>query len=141
MKALTLWRPWTWAICHPSPKAKRVENRTWSPPRSLIGQDLAIHAGRRYDGADACRFIARILGELPPVQAHCREGIVAVARLAGLRFPPSNDPWLVGPVGWLLDNVRVLPRPIACKGAQGLWTLPPDVEAEVRRRLATGGRP
>ena len=46
MKALTVIQPWAWAIAH---AGKRVENRTWGPPRDVIGQRIAIHAGRRLD--------------------------------------------------------------------------------------------
>jgi len=40
-----------------------------------------------------------------------------------------------GPVGWVLDNVRPLTTPVACKGTQGLWAVPPDVEAAVRAQI------
>lgn len=134
MKALTIWRPWTWAICHPSPNAKRVENRTWSAPW-VEGKQIAIHAGARYDDEDACEFIADIIGERPPGKAECPQGIVAVATVAMFRRHTSMfgapDPWLVGPVGWQLRDVIVLAEPIPCKGAQGLWTVPPDVERRI----------
>ena len=41
MKAITLWQPWASLI---AAGAKTIETRTWSPPHSLIGQPLAIHA-------------------------------------------------------------------------------------------------
>lgn len=71
--------------------------------------------------------------------------IVGVARLAGVEtekaprdpwcFDPAADPWFFGPVGWRLDNVVAF-DPVPCAGAQGLWTLPPAVLAEVRERWA-----
>lgn len=42
--ALTLWRPWAWAIIH---GPKRVENRTWKPPASFIGKRIGIHVFRQ----------------------------------------------------------------------------------------------
>lgn len=52
MKALTIWPEWAWAICQ---LGKDIENRTWSPPASVIGHRIAIHAGKnvggRYDPA------------------------------------------------------------------------------------------
>ena len=145
MKALTIWRPWPAAICHPSPQAKRVENRTWSPPRYLWRQDFAIHAGKTYE-RDAVGFIGALLGEELARGPAFAEGIVAVARLAGYRdvsgvawwtSTPKHDggEWFVGPVGWLLDDVRVLREPVPCRGAQGLWTVPGDVERAVRAQL------
>lgn len=135
MKALTIWRPWTWAICHPSVKAKRVENRIWAAPAWMKHQQLAIHAGLSYDG-DADRMILNILNERPP--ADCPTGIVAVAVVRGcISGDPTTiaDPWYCGPIGWLLDDVRVLPSPVPCKGAKGLWPLPDDVEDLVLMQL------
>lgn len=34
-----------------------------------------------------------------------------------------------GRYAWLLADVRALPEPIPCRGALGLWDVPPDVEA------------
>lgn len=47
MKALTLHPEWAHAIAHLD---KRVENRDWRPPASLIGQRIAIHAGKSIGG-------------------------------------------------------------------------------------------
>ena len=46
------------------------------------------------------------------------------------------SPWFVGPVGWVLRERTWLPTPVPCKGAQGLWTLPPDVQRGVDEQLA-----
>jgi hypothetical protein len=44
MKALTVWQPWATLIAI---GAKPYEFRGWKPPKSMIGQRLAIHAGAR----------------------------------------------------------------------------------------------
>lgn len=44
MKAITIWQPWATLIVQ---SAKPYEFRGWRPPRSLIGQRIAIHAGAR----------------------------------------------------------------------------------------------
>jgi hypothetical protein len=44
MKALTIWQPWASLIVA---GAKPYEFRGWRPPRSIIGQRIAIHAGAR----------------------------------------------------------------------------------------------
>ena len=46
MRALTVLQPWADCICG---LGKRVENRTWPPPNALIGQRIAIHAGKGFD--------------------------------------------------------------------------------------------
>ena len=45
----------------------------------------------------------------------------------------SPGPWFVGPCGWVLADVVTLAEPVPCKGAQGLWTVPPDVLAKIDR--------
>ena len=47
MKALTLWPEWLWAVTH---LGKPLENRTYPPPESLIGERIALHAGLKVGG-------------------------------------------------------------------------------------------
>ena len=46
MKAISLWQPWASLIAC---GAKPYETRSWSPPRELIGQTIAIHAAKKID--------------------------------------------------------------------------------------------
>lgn len=46
MKAISLWQPWATLI---AAGIKPFETRSWAPPRSLIGQTIAIHAARKVD--------------------------------------------------------------------------------------------
>lgn len=45
-RALTIWEPWASAIVHGD---KRIENRTWRPPRTILDEVIAIHAGKTFD--------------------------------------------------------------------------------------------
>lgn len=47
MRALTLWPEWAWAILHLD---KRYENRGRGVPPHLIGERIAIHAGKTIGG-------------------------------------------------------------------------------------------
>ena len=158
MKGATLIRPWDEPIVA---RAKPIENRTWRP-ESVVGEHIAIHAGKKYD-REAAAFI-RSLGFEPVDQAESdasRAGhVVGVARVRGWiklskrgRLSHSDtltrheanvlegSPWFagdgirdgVGVVGWVLDEAVAF-EPVRCRGAQGLWTLPEAVAAEVRRR-------
>ena len=128
----------------------------WQASIDIIGQRIAIHAGKTWD-QDAVDLL-----ELPirPVDAPSDratlaklrdEGIIGTAVVCGVeqtedldvetliagKWPTSNLvdnvlDWLSGPYGWLLDDVRALPEPIPCKGRQGLWDVPPEIE----RRLS-----
>lgn len=149
MNALTLRPPWGYAIAR---LGKRIENRDWPPPAAARGKLLAIHAGKMpalgRDGAqwqeirDALDWMegrgialpeALLVGHL----ARYGSAVVAVATLAGV-VTESSDPWFVGRFGWQLADVLALPEPVACRGAQKLWTLPVDVEARVLEQLAAG---
>jgi hypothetical protein len=126
LRALTIHQPWAWAIAH---AGKRIENRTWKPPVSLVGSHLAIHAGKVFsdDGE-----LSLILRGFDPPDTYVRGAIVAVAKVAGW-VERSGDPWFVGPIGWELSELRVF-EPVPCKGAQGLWLVPDGVLSIVRER-------
>lgn len=143
MRALTLHQPWAWAITHAD---KRVENRSRPPPKSLVGLDFAIHAGLRIDDAAVQRFYRGDFGDIAAKvnpDDIVRGAVVAVARLSKVvehEIPGfeqhGGDCWFFGPVGYLLTDVRVLREPVPCRGLQGFWPLPPEVEATVRAQLA-----
>lgn len=158
MKALTLRHPWAFCIAH---WGKRIENRTWKPPAKLIGQRIAIHGGAKPGKADGYRAGAvRIFADLfeiygQPASIHdamtYRElanialnqssGIVATAVIEcwaeyGTSVHVEQDPWFMrepGNIGWILRDVITLEKPIAISGAQGLWTVPPVVVAELQQ--------
>lgn len=44
--------------------------------------------------------------------------------------------WYQGPYGWVVLNRVALPEPILCRGAQGLWRLPPDISSRVANQVA-----
>lgn len=136
MQALTLIQPFGWALFHGKP----VENRSWAPPAGIIGQRIAIHAGKRYD-REGELFVCRQLGlERLPDEVH-RQGVIGTAIIDRaideqlVADPLMDSPWFSGPWGWVLRDVRELERPIACKGMLGLWRLPAALEAALAGQL------
>jgi activating signal cointegrator 1 len=144
IRGLTLIQPWAGmvALGH-----KRIETRSWrNGYRGLV----AIHAARgRADErlfAELCACAGYIASSAPPV-VHVRGSVVAVARIAdmittriaeahGLASPCTLE-WELGDFSagrwaWLLEDVRPLDLPVPCRGLQGLWPLPHDVERAVR---------
>lgn len=135
---LSIRQPWASLIIH---GVKRIENRTWPAPASLIGQRIAIHAS-----ASACQVrswsdifsgppipadesVCVGLGlTLPPLATLPRGVIVGTVLLKGcklydelpprLRADPFAEP---GGFCWLLAEPQRLDEPIACKGALRLW--------------------
>ena len=65
-------------------------------------------------------------------------GIVAVAAFGGA-VTESESPWFGGPVGWVLSDIIVLPEPVPCRGAQGLWDIPDDVLEKMRAQFRQNG--
>jgi hypothetical protein len=153
MKALTLHRPWDWAMTRAVP-LKDIENRTWKPHSWVIDERIALHAGGQYDydGAQAIKRLTR--AKLPETRPFV---VVGTTRLVGwvlLTADPEagvllkqtsemtpgqiaracGSPWLFGPYGWVCEDTVTLPKAIPCRGAQGLWELPSNVEAEVLRQ-------
>lgn len=137
MRALTLWRPWAVAIVS---HGKRIENRTWAPPRWMVGKDIAIHNGKRIDKAGIAAVMLILRGDQPAFAMDAQRllgpesAIVGLATITGF-VEHSDSPWFCGPVGWVLDNVRAC-EPVSCRGSQGLWTVPPDIERAVLGRCA-----
>jgi hypothetical protein len=89
LRALTLIQPWAWAFGH---AGKWIENRTWTPPTWLIGEPLAIHAGKKVDveAVADLRFDGHSVPEMHKID---RGAIVVVARLIGwVRWPPEWRP-------------------------------------------------
>ncbi len=174
LRCLTLWRPWPWLICH---AGKRIENRTWPCPSSMLGGYLAIHAGKSAealgeDNADAWYRMAELYEQhceavdveplnplTPAMMLEPASAVVAVALVVGCvrtetifrktdgssRDPPTvvlgtvdpdeaNTPWLSGPYGWVLDDVRPIEPILGVKGRQGLWKPDSNLLSSIRRR-------
>jgi len=130
LRAITLWRPWSWCILY---SGKTHENRTWPLPRHLLGEWVALHAGKRYD-AVAWQGLLDLNLCIPPTNAECPTGIV------GLVWFDRNDlrsdsRWFGGPVGWHVAEALPLQSPIEINGAQGLWFVPDDARAEIARQI------
>lgn len=143
MHALTLWRPWDWAIVAGH---KPIENRDWRPWESVIGKRIAIHAGKTWDEAGD-DFISDVLGShfLVPAKVTWPAGlIVGTVRVDGwfdqhMRRSLTEQqaaelresPWYMGAVGWVVSDPIRFRTGVPCRGKQGLWLLPPDVQRDV----------
>jgi hypothetical protein len=121
MRALTIKQPWAWAIVAGH---KRIENRSWAPPMALLdGERFAIHAGMGIDRAGVEWVRAR--GLALPEQFE-RGALIATARVARV-VCESDDPWFMGPIGWVLEDVRAMTA-VPARGALSLWRVPVEFE-------------
>jgi len=134
--ALSIRQPWAWLILRPDVTEpakraklaerdefmKRVENRTWSTKRR--GR-FWIHVGKQWDCDDdeaLCRrlimreYALELPADLPT------GGILGSAVLADcVTEHPSR--FFHGPYGFVLEDVRPLVKPVACRGKQGFFKL------------------
>ena len=128
MKALTVLAPWAYAIAH---LGKPVENRGWRPPRWLIGQRFAVHAGATWKDDDAWDVIDTAPDDvqIPDDFAHqprTRGAVVCTAILARVRHiddisEAERTPWHKGPWCWEMADVQEVTPPAPAKGRLGLW--------------------
>lgn len=163
MKALTLWRPWSDAIVRGPKRIENRTWAPPAAIMGRFIAIHAGRKFDDGGGCDLMAMGSGWTGPLEPKDSP--EGIVGIARIIGALatgrdaargipgevtgyFPTTNPPdellarirrmvddrWWIGPVGWLLDDVLAI-EPVPCRGAQGLWTVPADVEALVRARV------
>jgi len=146
VKGLSIRQPWAHLIAH---GPKRIENRRWYC--SYRGE-IAIHAAKgcsRGEHVQAVEFVVSCsLGAMIPRYGAMPLGaIVGVATVVDClrpgyrvieRYNPaaaSIDWWDYDQYGIVLDNVRALREPVPCAGMLGLWTVPEDIERQVREQL------
>lgn len=139
MKALSLSRPWPYVFTDCN---KRIENRGRAPDKTVINQRIALHAAKSWD-VTGYHFI-RELGFKPPGKHTAPQSqIFATCMLRGFvrsefLVYPDQKQWFFGPVAWIVDDLIVLPEPVACGGKLGLWEIPPDVLDAVRKQMENG---
>lgn len=123
MYALTVRQPWADCILY---HGRRIENRAWKPPQRIIGERIAIHAGKELDTYAGFRAASQAAGAdlWKQVYSMRRGAVVATAVVTGSCSAESKEAdsvWFTGPIGWLLDDIRILPRPVLARGYQGVW--------------------
>ena len=149
MRAITLWQPFASLVACGH---KTVETRSWSPPRSLIGERIAIHAAGRPTQRSEMIAVSSCLPALSPInvtEPFPRGAVVATARLveAGevvFRSPTARAHWVsfrdgkagheaicacgdysVGRWLWFLEDIECVDPPVPARGYQGWWEWTP----------------
>lgn len=155
MRALTIKQPWAYAILR---WGKRVENRTTYPPEHLIGQRIALHAGKSWSHKALDWMLDH--GLVPVAWAEATQNRFAVGAIVGTAvlvgwaekratyeydsdehdragltreqaIQALDSPWYMGRVAVVLGDVRELAVPVPCRGQIGYWTLSEGAEAWV----------
>jgi hypothetical protein len=130
MKALTIKQPWVHAILH---EGKDIENRSWR--RTFRGW-IALHAsGQPSRGATFPPG-----HRLPDFSDLDYSAICGVVRVVDI-VTSSRSKWFWQPddgsinYGWVLTSALALKEPVPCKGALGLWEVPPNIVSQVEGQL------
>lgn len=127
---ITLWQPWaTWIALGWKP----IESRNHNAFARLVGHEVGIHAGLRWD--DNAMHVAReflTFEQLTQTSTFygIRGQLVAIAKVnehrrltwkdsegALLEVPTKPAKW-----GLFLSDVRAAREPIPLKGQQGIWS-------------------
>lgn len=136
MKTLSVRQPWASLLCA---GVKDVENRTWAPPKELIGKKILIHAGSTKVSKDFfditplewCSEIANATryGWIPSNDKVPLGKIIGFATLDG--YSDSTDSLWDGGEGqvkWIFRDPYLFDEPIPAKGMLGLFDYPLDEE-------------
>lgn len=153
MKCISVMDPWASLL---SVGAKAYETRGWEPPRSVIGQRIAIQASK---GQDGLRLMAgdpglqRVVWDaLRPISSDgacfAPGCVIAVATLAlviptdgivGAEVLPEEKAlgdWSPGRFAWRLTDPFRLRQPLPIRGKLGLFDLHPDPVTAIERQIA-----
>lgn len=144
MLVISLWQPWCWSM---SEGIKLIENRVWKPPASLLDQQFALHASKKWHEPDLVKLTQLLYDDepRPPSKDTAVFGaVVSVCRLKAVVtsieeaecFGGLNQGrFFLGPYGWVVEEMQKLPEPVPCLGRQGLRPLLGDVLTEVQRQV------
>lgn len=145
MKALSLIQPSATAIAI---NVKKVETRSWST--NFRGQ-IAIHASKGFpkwarEFASLEYTFGRLPNRVPLGAIIALATIINVVRTEGVVTQISAIERLYGDYSegrfaWILSDVVALPEPIPCKGALGLWEVPPGIIDQIAGRSHADVRP
>ena len=125
MKAITLKQPWASLVAE---GAKKIETRTHSRFKNLVGQRIAIHAGKTFEllplGALREDHVKKVFkGSNKPLP---NGAIVCTAFVKEVRMLTDEDSYdaccpAAGKFGLILTDVQKVDPPVPARGYQGIW--------------------
>jgi hypothetical protein len=156
MMALTVWQPWASLIVL---GAKPWEFRHWDYTTRtryahLLGQRIVIHAGARaikrdeiddilariadgtsaLDGTIATPLLERIKAAYKgrgviELSAGLGTAVIGMPRRVVFRGVIDSDRLDHSVYGWPLSDIQPFPHPVPCRGSQGFWRWPFNMES------------
>jgi hypothetical protein len=139
MRALTLSQPYASCIAR---GGKDIENRPLPVPSTIpIGSWIVLHAGARWWEQTTLESIRKFWPDCPSPDKLPYKQILGVWQLLGCetitsyQFRSIKSPWAFGPYCYQVGEVRLLQKPIDCKGMQGWWRVPVDIVERLQQEL------
>ena len=139
MKAITLHQPWASLIAE---GRKKFETRSWPPPEKLIGERIAIHAGKQVHWELVYKWFGEGTKDLPAGAVICTAVIIRAFQIANKKIvnikgppvsprtrPPLDDYGDYSPGRWVwqLGKVAALAEPVRARGQQKFWAWQPQL--------------
>jgi len=104
VKAISLYQPWAWLLRHghEHPNGKRVENRSWPLPPSMVGKWCLIHASK--NPGSATHMSKELWRELLAADRICTQTrIIGLEPVDQVHIPPACEldfGGIIGVVKW-----------------------------------------
>jgi len=121
MYALSLSRPWAWAMFH----GKNIENRNW---RINYRGRIVIHASQTWD-PDGFLFLAShpdLLDANLPSPGGFPTGLIGELDIIDM-VTASYSVWFFGPYGHITANAKEYNEPLTWPGKLGLFKVPTEI--------------
>ncbi len=153
LRALSFSQPWLWCTMH---LGKTLDNRTrnlgtyrgrlllhaaqgktlkdWQKAFDFVEQRFGFAVARKIPFRREWKLVYGAVLAVADVVNQCSPGPVWAESAVHGQLP-CDMRWYMGEHGYLLANVRALPRPVPCKGHLGFWRPPADVLARVQEQL------
>ena len=154
MKALSIKQPWASLIVYGIPVLepvpyedgkgtslqntnkvifKNIENRAWPVPKCFsVPQRIYIHTAKRDDDFDSSfKWLCNLLdGAYGFILLHYSKQIPRGALIGEVDVidcvDKTNNPWFIGPYGFVLANPKPYENPMPCRGKLGFFE--PDID-------------
>ena len=165
MPAISLWQPWASLIAE---GVKQTETRSWTPPRKIYGQRVAIHAAKRWTKEEVMAFrdlwpwsneeinvepLGKDLLPLGKVVATCiietcyrsdnlddqlARTICNHNHIKAIIDSSRYGDYSDGRFIWILKDIEKVEPPFSARGAQGFFTIYPPASHNLRYQHLSG---
>lgn len=107
----------------------------WAPEYAARVARYNHDHGRELGSEYAALPLGAIVGVCEVAQVYRAEAAAEIIGRSGRLMEIALGDYAMGRFAWQLRAMRLVPVPVACAGAQQLWSVPAEVAAQVRAQL------